>query len=122
MVSGTIVQKLGPTNYLGTVEESTRYVHMDQKPRSRDERSMPQVAETEETPISVALDQMHSKIKQQLKRTQQLNQVNQTRRHQRQQQPSYHPEQKGDIWRDPTGDLVLDTDKTKEEGLWYCVY
>ena len=34
----------------------TSYVHVDQL-RSRDERSMQQVAKTEETPISVALDQ-----------------------------------------------------------------
>ena len=55
-LGGTIVQKLGPTNYLVNVGGSTRYVHVDQL-RSTDERSMPQVAETEETPISVALDQ-----------------------------------------------------------------
>ena len=55
-LGGTIVQKLGPTNYLVNVRESNRYVLVDQL-RSRDERSMPQVAETEETPISVALDQ-----------------------------------------------------------------
>ena len=47
---GTIVQKLGPTIFLVNVGGSTRYVHVDQL-RSRDERSMPQVAETEETSI-----------------------------------------------------------------------
>ncbi|XP_062507324.1 uncharacterized protein LOC134183761 [Corticium candelabrum] len=55
-LGGTIVQKLGPADYLVNVGGSNRYVHVDQL-RPRDERSMPQVAETEETPISVALDQ-----------------------------------------------------------------
>ncbi|XP_062505027.1 uncharacterized protein LOC134181777 [Corticium candelabrum] len=68
----TIVQKLGPTNYLFNVGGSTRYVHVDQL-RSRDERSMPKVAETEETPISVALDQDTQRDKAAVEGTPQLN-------------------------------------------------
>ena len=84
---------------------------------------MLQVAETEETSISVPWIKVHSEIKQQLKRTQQLNRMNQARRHQQQQQqqPSYHQEQKEDIRRDPIRDLLLDTDKTKEKGLCIVV-
>ena len=119
-LGGTIVQKLGPTNYLVNVGGSTSYVHVDQL-RPRDERSMPQVAETEKHQFQWPWIKIHSEIKQQLKRTQQLNQVNQARRYQRQQQQSYHPEQKEDMRRDPTGDLLLDTDKTEEGGLWCIV-
>ena len=49
-LGGIIVQKVGPTDYLVNVGGSTRYVHVDHR-RSRDGRSMPQVAETEETSI-----------------------------------------------------------------------